>query len=129
MRLLRSPLYQEKLSRIKLLGEFVILSPVSLARALQQQGTGESQLMSAGEFKGRRDYFHGPSKSFPDLAGKIKTVLLDALDKATDHPFGPMASVPRPLRVLIRNYVMNEAYRTTDLLRERERSSSRKQGK
>jgi hypothetical protein len=125
-------LYHEKLSRIKLLREFVILSPTSLAETLIQDGiigTEAHALIPAKELNRLWGYFQGPPKSVADCASKIKTTLLKALEKATEHPLGPMASVPPPLRALIRNYVMNEAFRTTGLLREREKGSSRKQGK
>jgi len=124
--------YQEKLSRIKLLREFVILSPVSLAEALMEEGIREidlSTLISAKELNRLWNDLQGAPKSVADCASKIKTTLLKALEKSTDHPLGPMASVPPPLRTFIRNYVMNEAYRTTDLLRQREKTPSQKRHK
>jgi hypothetical protein len=124
--------YQEKLSRIKLLREFVILSPVSLAEALMEEGIRKielSTLISAKELNRLWNHLQGAPKSVADCASKIKTTLLKGLEKSTEHPLGPMASVPPPLRAFIRNYVMNEAYRTTDLLRQREKTCSQKRHK
>jgi hypothetical protein len=110
----------------------VILSPVSLAEALMEEGIREielSTMISAKELNRLWDHLQGAPKSVADCASKIKSTLLKALEKSTEHPLGPMASVPPPLRAFIRNYVMNEAYRTTDLLRQREKTPSQKRHK
>jgi hypothetical protein len=118
--------YNEKLLRIKRLGELVILSPVSLGEALIQDevfGTGSQGLLPTKDLCQLWSYFKGPPKTVSECANKIKVTLLEALKNQTGHPLGPMSSVPPPLRALIRNYVMNQAFQTTGLLRQREARS------
>ena len=124
--------YYEKLSRIRHLREFVILSPVALAEALMQEGVigakGQAPI-SAKHLDQLWRYFGHPPQTISECARMIKRALLSALQHANEHPLGPAASVPPPLRSLIRTYVMDEAFRTTGLLRQREASSRLKRGK
>jgi hypothetical protein len=62
----------------------------------------------------------------PALALNIKHLLLMALRAPAAHPLSPMANVPAVLREMIRNYVVIEAFRSTNSLREREKAEVRR---
>jgi hypothetical protein len=110
--------HDEKLSRIRNLAEFVILSPRSLAIALGEEDG--ARLLSGPD----RDHFweclQRPPASIEELAGALKGIFRSAIARATDDPRGPRAAVPAPVRLLVRRFVIRDAYRTTVELRRRE---------
>jgi hypothetical protein len=114
---------EEKLARIRRVNEVIILSPRSLADALDQEEGLE--LLSPSEL----DRFWGSFPRLPmtvgELAKSVKRSFLAAIRKPHDDPRGPTAQVPEPLRHLVVTYVTADAYRTTSELRERERRSGR----
>jgi len=65
-------------------------------------------------------HFSSRLLSVQTLAVDIKRLLTKALQNPAVHPLGPMAKVPAVLRELIRNYVVTEAFRSTNSLRERQ---------
>ncbi len=111
--------YEEKLSAIRRLPEFVILSPVSLAQAVLE---GEQPFLERRQLSIFWTHFPSRPVSVPALAREIKQLLMKALQAPAVHPLGPMAKVPAVLRELIRNYVVIEAFRSTNSLRERQRA-------
>lgn len=109
--------YQEKLSQIRRLPEFVILSPISLAGAVFEEG---QQLLGSRNLEIFWASFPSRPSSVSGLAWNIKSQLANALRFRQAHPLGPMGKVPSMTRLLIRNYVVAEAFRSTNLLRERQ---------
>lgn len=116
--------YQEKLSAIALIDELVILSPIALAQALAEGKEKNVELLSPANIEDFWSSFPERPATVSALACEMKTVFLNGLDKATEHPLGPMFCVPSLLRSLVRNYVVAEAHRSARALRDRERNES-----
>jgi hypothetical protein len=110
---------EQKLARIPRVNEFVILSPRSLADALDHEAGTE--LLSPADLAQFWAMFPQPPIDIEEMARGIKVLLASAMVRSTDDPRGPIARVPVPLRRLVRSFVASEAYRTTSELRARER--------
>jgi hypothetical protein len=118
---------EEKLSRIRRVNEFIILSPSSLADALdREEGT---ELLSPSDLDGFWSCFPRPPMTVEELARSLKRLLLSTMDHAAEDPRGPMARVPLSLRHLVGAFVAAEAFRTTSELRARERQTGRERGR
>lgn len=112
--------HAHKLAQIHNLDEFVILSPLALARAFCRE---QSELgLSNAEV---RQFWHClpdlPSTE-EDLAFLLRAILLRALDQPFSGPRGPLAAVPEPVRLLLQTYAAVGSRRTTEKLRQRLRS-------
>lgn len=114
---------EQKLARIRRVNEVVILSPRSLADALDQEEGLE--LLSSSELDRFWSSFPRLPMTVAELAKSVKRVFLGAIRQPHSGPRGPLAHVPEPLRHLVVAYVTADAYRTTSELRERERKSGR----
>jgi hypothetical protein len=117
--------HETKLQAIKLVEEFVFLSPLSLAEfvasmqrtpILNNPSFASAQLWDCLEVK--------PS-DVDELASELKRIMLAALTVTPDSPLGPMVRVPLPIRQLIRLFVETRAIESTSRLREREKANSR----
>jgi hypothetical protein len=118
---------EEKLSRIRRVNEFIILSPSSLADALDhEEGT---ELLSPSDLADFWSCFPRPPMTVEELARSLKRLLLSTMGHAAEDPRGPMARVPEPLRRLVGAFVAAEAFRTTSELRARERKTGRERGR
>ncbi len=114
---------EQKLSRIRNVKEFIILSPRSLADALDHEEGME--LLSPSALDHFWSCFSRPPMTVEELAGGIKRIFRKAMDRADEDPRGPLAFVPESLRQLVVAYVTAEAYRSTTELREREQRQGR----
>ncbi len=114
---------EQKLARIRNLKEFIILSPRSLADALDhEEGT---ELLSPADLSQFWSSFSHPPMTVDEMAAGIKRLFRKAMDRGDEDPRGPIAFVPEPLRRLVVAYVTAEAYRSTSELRERESRQGR----
>lgn len=112
--------HAQKLAQIHNLEEFVILSPLTLARAFCREqaelGLGDAEV---------RQFWHClpdlPSTE-EDLAFLLRAMLLRALDQPFSGPRGPLAAVPEPVRLLLQSYAAVSSRRTTEQLRARLRA-------
>jgi hypothetical protein len=109
---------EQKLARIPRVNEFVILSPRSLAEALDHEAGTE--LLSPADLDVFWAMFPRPPIDIEEMARGLKQILAAAMAQPITDPRGPLALVPEPLRRLVRSFVAAEAYRTTSELRERE---------
>ena len=109
---------EQKLARIPRVNEFVILSPRSLAEALDHEA--ETELLSPADLELFWAMFPRPPIDIEEMARGLKQILAAAMAQPITDPRGPLAIVPEPLRRLVRSFVAAEAYRTTSELRERE---------
>jgi hypothetical protein len=116
-------LHKTKLEGIKLVEEFVFLSPLSLAvfvDSLQSYTSGTPSFALAPLW----DCLEVKPADVPQLASELKRIMLRALTGTPESPLGPMVEVPQPIRQLIRLFVETNAIASTNKLRERERDSS-----
>ncbi|MDB4438254.1 hypothetical protein N9195_01555, partial [bacterium] len=129
----RSQSYEEKLSKLHLRDEFVILSPIELAyRCLKSQGSEyleEMDWISFWKQIGEREW------DVEALAYRLKALFFAAFKYAPNYPMGALQALPEDLRKLIRLIVKYRAFDVTKNLRSREqirgtfRPSSRDIGK
>src|SRR5690606_13045844 len=112
-------LHEERLATIRRRDTLVILSPVPLAEFIdeQQRTPAADRLLSAAELRSFWSCLASQPLAIDELAYAIRAVLFDALAHAGDDPRGPMAAVPAALRLVIRTYVRDRAFRTTRALR------------
>lgn len=109
---------EEKLSRIRRVEEFVVVSPRTLAEYVRDELVATWAKSDAVEF-----WKSLPTADIGDvdeLAVVLRNLLLDAMAAPVRHPLGPLCAVPEPVRRLIRTYVYSEARRSTGQLRNRE---------
>jgi len=109
---------EQKLARIPRVNEFVILSPRSLAEALDREAGTE--WLSPAELEQFWAMFPRPPIDVEEMAQGLRQLFAAAMAQPTADPRGPLALVPEPLRRLVRSFVAAEAYRATSELRERE---------
>lgn len=114
-------MHREKLERIRHVNQFVVLSPLTLARfvngELHQRGNGPRAL----EHFDLDAFWHclpDLPTDVPSLAASIKRLLIGALRRPVASPRGPLAHVPWALRNVIRIYVRNDVFRATRELRD-----------
>jgi len=112
---------QQKLSRIRRVNEFIILSPSSLADALS--GPEGEEMLNRAELKALWECLPFVPATVEDLGVLIKERFLNTYALIGEDPQGPAEQVPDPLRLLVQRYVMRESFRSTTELRERERQS------
>ena len=109
--------HSAKLDQIHNLEEFVILSPLTLARAVcrdtRELGwTREDELLFW-------QCFPDPPTTEEELAVALRGVFLQAMARPAAGPRGPLAAVPEPVRLLVQSFAAKESFRTTDRLRRR----------
>ncbi|HWN80491.1 MAG TPA: hypothetical protein VNM87_00200, partial [Candidatus Udaeobacter sp.] len=109
---------EQKLARIPRVNEFIILSPRSVAAALDRESGTE--LLSPAHLEQFWAMFPRPPIDVEELAQGVRRIFLTAMSDPITDPRGPLVRVPEPLRQLTRAFVAAEAYRTTSELRERE---------
>lgn len=114
---------EQKLARIRNLKEFIILSPRTLADALDHEEGME--LLSPADLDHFWSSFSRPPMTVDEMAAGIKRIFSKAMDRGDEDPRGPIAFVPEPLRRLVVAYVTAEAYRSTSELRDRESRQGR----
>jgi hypothetical protein len=114
-------MHREKLERIRHVNQFVVLSPLMLARFVNGELHHESGERGALEHFDLDPFWHClpdlPS-DVPALAALIKRSLVGALRRPRTSPRGPLAHVPWPLRNVLRLYVKSDVFRATRELRE-----------
>lgn len=112
-------LHDEKRARIHHLDKIVLLSPIELARFLDDELHGRRPFHVPLE----RELLHrlwsaiGTPATVPELVNTFGQRFQNALQDRTSDPRGPIASVPAPLRELVRAWVDRSALRSTRLLR------------
>lgn len=109
--------HAKKLESIQHLDEFVILSPLAVARAMAS--TRADQLLDSTETRALWDALPANYANVFEFAKTLKTSLTAALKRPIQGPRGPSAHVPPALRRLLRHYVVVEAHRSTRALRQR----------
>ena len=113
-----------KLSRVEHVGEFVVLSPWTLAGALL--GPNRDAWIPATEREAVWACLpHAPAR-VEELASTLRSMLTPVESDADRTPWGPASSVPEPLRHAVRAFVVHEAHRATSVLREREQRTGRR---
>jgi hypothetical protein len=119
-------LHKTKLEAVKLVEEFVFLSPLSLAEFVDslQRHVPASSISGTPSFALTPlwDCLEVKPPDVPQLASELKRIMFCALTGTPDSPLGPMVSVPLPIRQLIRLFVESHAIASTSRLRERETS-------
>ncbi|NNF06430.1 MAG: hypothetical protein HKN21_06690 [Candidatus Eisenbacteria bacterium] len=114
---------ERKLSKIRNVEEFIILSPRSLADALS--GAEGERLLNRSELNQLWECLPMAPATIEDLAQLLKEHLLQSIPKALQHPQGPAAFIAPPVRLLVQRYVYHEALRSTEKLRDREAQEKR----
>jgi hypothetical protein len=116
-------LHETKRQGIELVEEFVFLSPLSLAEFADSLRERTSDTSASGTrlcgLARLWDCLEVNPIDVPQLASKLKRIMLRALTGTPDSPLGPMVRVPQPIRQLIR--LFTETIASTSRLRERER--------
>ncbi len=115
---------EQKLARIRNVNEFIILSPRSLADALDHEEGME--LLTPSDLDEFWSSFQRPPMTVEEMAAGIKRIFRKAMDRADEDPRGPIAFVPGTFRRLVVAYVTAEAYRSTSELRRRENRVGRR---
>ena len=112
--------YQEKLSKIRLLDQMVILSPRSLTSFLIQQMNPDrtDSCLSRTEQSAIWASIEDRPTTTDELATSIKRILLRALRLPINDPLGPMAHVPPAARGLVRAFVQQDAARALRTARD-----------
>ncbi|MEO0652446.1 MAG: hypothetical protein AAFZ65_17360 [Planctomycetota bacterium] len=105
-----------KLEQIHNLDEFVILSPRSLAIAVQNP---DEIGLSREDVALFWQLFPTQPTDDDELAAAIRNLLLAAIERPTAGPRGPMTAVPEPLRLLIQAFARADAQRATRRMRQR----------
>lgn len=106
----------DKVSHIRHANEFVILSPLSLAKGIIEKGEDLLEYIDYEEFWG----CVGRVATVEELAARIRGLCFTAIEQMNHDPRGPAVLVPLPIRRLIQKYVEIEAHRATRELRQRE---------
>jgi hypothetical protein len=121
--------HEAKLQAIRLVDEFVFLSPLSLARYMDSL-QGRPSVPEISDTSSRAlgalwDCFEAKPADVPQLASELKRIMFRALTGTPDSPLGPMVRVPLPIRQLIRRFVETQAAASTGRLRKREKANPR----
>lgn len=116
-------LHRGKLDKIRWLDQFVVLSPLTLARFVDQQvHRPDDEHRALHHFD--LDSFWRCLPDLPQdvdaLAFTIKRLLLLPLRNPRRHPRGPLSQVPWALRQVVRIYVKHDVFRATRALRDHE---------
>lgn len=112
-----------KRSSIRLVNEYVILSPLPLAEAVADPAS--ATLLTKEERTALWSAFQRRPVTVTELAVGIKRLFLQAIATPADTPDGPMRRVPPPIRRLVRAFVFAEAHRTTHEMRHRQAAIAR----
>ena len=123
----RSPkIHEIRIADIRNRETLVILSPVAIAEFIDAQVNDRTHaLLDRDQLEAFWRCIPGEPTTIDELAPAIGRVFARALAHPTVDPRGPMALVPDALRLAIRIYVRNEAFRSTDALRRSELSGTR----
>ncbi|HKX46675.1 MAG TPA: hypothetical protein VJP77_08220, partial [Planctomycetota bacterium] len=108
--------HAEKLAAIHNVEEFVILSPLALARAVEDPeacGLSKEDLLLLWQC------FPEQPTTEIELAAALRDVLVSAMAKPATGPRGPLAGVPEPIRLLVQGYAHAESFRATKRMRQR----------
>lgn len=120
--------HQSKVDNMKRSEQYVIFSPWALASAIPQFGQAEDGAPSglSGKLIDRFWSSLGSRPSdFQELAVLLKGLFSEAVSSAFLDPRGPMASVPKAIRELIRAWVEHESIRSTLAVRAWEKNGGR----
>jgi hypothetical protein len=121
--------HQTKLDGIRLVEEFVFLSPLTLAEFVHslQDHIPSRSISDTPSFASTPlwDCLEVKPADVPELASELRRIMFRALAGMPDSPLGPMVRVPQPIRQLIRLFVETRAIASTNTLREREKVNSR----
>jgi len=117
--------HREKVDRIRREGEYVVVSPRTIARFVQAVQVGQE--VANAEIRGVLPGFWRSLDSKPAdveaLSWALKSVFVDALRRPHHTALGPLRGVPSPIRELVRAFVHFESFRSTAELRAREERS------
>lgn len=106
-----------KLDQIRGIEEFVVLSPLTLARAVCA-GTAALGWSREDELLFWQ-CFPEPPTTEEELAVALRDLLIGAMERPTAGPRGPLAAVPEPVRLLVQSYATTESFATTERMRSR----------
>ncbi len=107
-----------KVESIRRVDEVVMLSPLSVVRALN--GPAAHDLVGADGVARIWPLLPGPRVPEGDTARGLRDLLTAAMERRHAGPRGPLVAVPEPLRLLIQEYTVAEARRTTQAMRRRQ---------
>jgi hypothetical protein len=107
--------HAEKVAQIKRPKEIVILSPRSLAVAINNN----DELAHELDLQEILACLNAATIGTQAIA--LRLMFWDAIKHKNKSPQGPLPFIPKPIRNLIRSYVHLEAHRSTKALREREK--------
>lgn len=119
-------MHREKLERIRHVNEFVVLSPLTLARFVNGELHRDDREARSLEHFDLDAFWHclpDLPTDVPALAASIKRLLIQALRAPIRSPRGPLSSVPWPLRNVIRIFVRQDVFRATRELRDHQTRS------
>lgn len=114
-------MHREKLQRIRHVNQFVVLSPLTVARFVNgelHRGEDEPRALEHFDLDAFWHCLPDLPSDVPSLAAMIKRMLLSAVRRPHDSPRGPLANVPWALRNILRIYVRNDVFRATRELRD-----------
>lgn len=117
--------HEEKLSKIRKLDQFVILSPLTLARFINRevhQDNDKDRVLQHFDLDAFWRCLPNQPTDIDQLAYTIKRLLLEPLRSPRRNPRGPVALVPWALKQIIRIFVRHDTFRATERLREHERN-------
>jgi hypothetical protein len=117
-------LHAERLASIRRRDTLVILSPVTLAEFIdEQQRAGiPARVLSPAAMREFWRALPGEPAAIDELAFAIRAELFRALEVRCEDPRGPMALVAPALRLVIRVFVEDRAFRSTGAVRRFEAS-------
>lgn len=107
----------DKLADIRRVGQFVILSPLTLARFVDTEvHDGAHEHLAPDVLGAFWEQLPGRPMDVGALAQMLRRMLFDALPRR-DDPRGPVAALPPAVRAVLRAFVAHEARRSTEELR------------
>ena len=112
----------QKAARILNEQEFVIVAPATLAAAIHDRR--EDPAFAHFNFDSLWQALPGKPATTEEVGRSIKGIFKEALSRRLDHPWGPAAHVPAPLRQFILQFVAVGAFETMQTLRAREQLTS-----
>lgn len=114
-------MHRDKLQRIRHVNQFVVLSPLTLARFVNgelHRAPNETRALEHFDLDAFWHCLPDLPSDVPSLAAMIKRLFLSAVRRPHDSPRGPLANVPWALRNVLRMYVRHDVFRATRELRE-----------
>ena len=93
-------------------GEFVLFSPRPLVEAVLAKRFLDVDTVKFW------DCFDSKPAFVEEAAGMVKAMLQDAIQRRSEHAWGPAGLVPAPVRDIVQQFVQQESAETTRQMRK-----------